>query len=340
MKEKVIFDTNIIRNAEANNFLGGRSELERFADVADIVIPDIVVQEIKRQKRKKLNSNKQSFLANPFHNLLEMDESNTNAFNIDDYIEKLVDDEDFVFEIIDIKDNNVLPKIKELAINKLPPFENRDNTDKGFKDALLYFSVLEYLQEIPNKNVFVCVKDGRLKEALDSHQNIIVVESYDEFRQKSISQFFDDYFIEKLNESLSSLSVTTNKDNLIEYWENIYDNKVILIKDSLDDYIAVEVDTNEIISLTYLTEYKSTVEDLINSTNFQNTHKQISLLDSSLVYLSEEEVNRILDAAFNNEQIRWVIEDEDVKQFIGHLYENINLVYNSETLEFLKETFD
>ncbi|WP_289021228.1 PIN domain-containing protein [uncultured Salegentibacter sp.] len=177
MREKVIFDTNIIRNAEAINFLGGRNELERFADVADIVIPDIVIQEIKRQKRKNLQSNKQKFLVNPFHNLLEIDETNTNAFNIDDYIEKLVKDEDFKYEVIDIKDNNVLPRIKELAINKKPPFEGKDGTDKGFKDALLYFSVLEYLQEIPNKNVFVCVKDGRLKEALDVHQNIIVVES-------------------------------------------------------------------------------------------------------------------------------------------------------------------
>jgi hypothetical protein len=56
---------------------------------------------------------------------------------------------------------------------------------------------LEYLQEIPNKKVFVCVKDERLKEAFNEHDDIIVVENYEEFKEQSISQFFDDYFIEK-----------------------------------------------------------------------------------------------------------------------------------------------
>jgi hypothetical protein len=64
-----------------------------------------------------------------------------------------------------LKNNNVLPEIKDLALNKKPPFDDKNGTEKGFKDALIYFSVLEYLQKIPNKKVFVCVKDGRLKEA-------------------------------------------------------------------------------------------------------------------------------------------------------------------------------
>jgi hypothetical protein len=60
-----------------------------------------------------------------------------------------------------------------LALDKKPPFEDKDKSDKGFKDALIYFSVLEYLQETPNKKVFVCVKDERLKEAFNEHDDII-----------------------------------------------------------------------------------------------------------------------------------------------------------------------
>ena len=339
MKEKVIFDTNIVRNTETNTCLGGRVELERFLQVADIVIPETVDQEIKRQKRKSLRANKDKFISNPLHRMIGLNEDDTKAFDVDNYIQKLIEGETIAFEVIDLKNNDVLPQIKELALNKKAPFEKGDNTDKGFKDALIYFSVLEYLQEIPNKNVFVCAKDGRLKEALDSHQNIIVVESYEEFRQKSVSQFFDEYFIIKLNDSLSILDVTVTKDNLIEYWDNVNDNKVLLIKVNDDEYVA-EVESNEIITITHVAEYRSTIEDLINTTSFENTHKQIALLFNFTEYLSEEEINRILDAAHTNEQIRWIIDDEDVKQFIGILYENTDLIYNPETLQFLIQEFD
>ena len=60
--EKVIFDTNSVRNTEPKQFLGGRSELEKFAKVAELVFPDIVIEEIKNQKRRNLESKKDSFL--------------------------------------------------------------------------------------------------------------------------------------------------------------------------------------------------------------------------------------------------------------------------------------
>ena len=66
MKEKVIFDTNTLRNPEINKFLGNRKELELFVQDAEIIIPLTVVEEIKRQKRTKLKSNKDSFISNPF----------------------------------------------------------------------------------------------------------------------------------------------------------------------------------------------------------------------------------------------------------------------------------
>ena len=195
MRDKVIFDTNVVRNPEINNFLGGREILERFINDADIIIPDTVIQEIKRQKRSSLLSNKSKFLNNPFHKLIGVDEANTKSFDVEVYIQKLLDDETIPFEIIDLKNHSVLPQIKELAILKKAPFEAGDNTDKGFKDALIYFTILEYLQEIPNKYVFVFAKDARFKEALANHLNIIIIESYEDFKKHGLSQFYDTYFI-------------------------------------------------------------------------------------------------------------------------------------------------
>jgi rRNA-processing protein FCF1 len=41
--------------------LGGRNELKNFLKDADIVIPEIVIQEIKRQKKKTLESDRDEF---------------------------------------------------------------------------------------------------------------------------------------------------------------------------------------------------------------------------------------------------------------------------------------
>jgi rRNA-processing protein FCF1 len=62
MKEKVIFDTNKVRNSGVNNFLGNRKQLELFLQDADIVIPETVIQEIKKQKKKDLENHQKDFL--------------------------------------------------------------------------------------------------------------------------------------------------------------------------------------------------------------------------------------------------------------------------------------
>ncbi|MCU4166111.1 PIN domain-containing protein [Carboxylicivirga caseinilyticus] len=336
MKEKVIFDTNIARNTGVNTFLGSREMLEQFTQDAEVVIPEVVVQEIKRQKRSALKSNKDKFLNNPFHKLIGVNEEDTKSFEIENYIQKLQDEESIPFEIIDLKDNNVLPQIKELAIHKQAPFESGENTDKGFKDALIYFSVLEYLQEIPNKNVFVCAKDLRLKEALNKHHNIVVIENYKEFKQKSVSQFFDDYFIERVNEELD---VIISKENIIEYWHNVEDNQNVLIEIENTQYI-IEVDSGEIVSTSEREQFIDYITQLINSENFYITHNAIEKLAPFINYLSNEEINQILNASYSNEQIKWIIKDADVKEFIGTLYKAKSEIVENAVAEFLKENFE
>jgi hypothetical protein len=337
MKEKVIFDTNTIRNTEINTFFGGRNELELFVQDADIIIPFTVVEEIKRQKKAVLKSKKDSFISNPFHRLREVDEEETKLFDIDAYIEKLIDEETIPFHIIDVKNNEVLPQIKELALLKKAPFEPSDNTDKGFKDALIYFSVLEYLQEIPNKHVFVCAKDNLLGEAFKNNPNVFVVKDYNEFKQLSISQFFDDYFIEKVKEELG---ITITKENIKEYWYNINDNKVVLIEFEGEEYV-IETDSGEIISSCTRSEFVDEIENLINAGSFRATHKIIKIVSQFVDFFSNEEILNILEAAFTNSEIRWIITDIDVKQFIGTLYESKKeLITDDEIAAFFKATFE
>jgi len=51
MKPKVIIDTNKARNDKGfDQLLGNRSEIERFAQKCDIILPSMVIDEIIHQK--------------------------------------------------------------------------------------------------------------------------------------------------------------------------------------------------------------------------------------------------------------------------------------------------
>ncbi|MCK5353589.1 MAG: DUF4935 domain-containing protein [Methyloprofundus sp.] len=319
--EKVIFDTNFVRNTEPKKFLGGRSDLERFAKVAELVFPDIVIEEIKNQKKRNLVSKKQSFLDNPFHWLKNLNQDDTTNFDIEAHIDGLEKEETINYEVIKLTDDSALEKIKQLALAYEPPFakinkDDKNNTDKGFKDAYIYFTTLEYLQAIQDKLVFICCKDGRLKEAFKKHPNIIVIESFNEFIKNSITVFYDDYFIDKLK---TDINEEITKESIIDYWVNINDNRVLLIEVN-GNKTAVEVDSGEIVTFEKVDTYSETINTFITSSAFATTHSAIEELNPYLHFLSDDEIIKILEATSTNGQIYCIIGDEDVKQFISTLY--------------------
>jgi len=314
--EKVIFDTNFIRNTEPKQFLGGRSELEKFAKVAELVFPDIVIEEIKNQKRRNLEKNKTSFLGNPFHWLRKLDDDETKNFDIESHLTELEDSETLEYTVIKLSDYSVLERMKELALKKLPPFEAGENTDKGFKDAYIYLTSLEYLQTLPDKLVFVCCKDGRLKEAFKKHPNVIVIESFDGFIKNSITTLYDDYFIEKLKTEIHD---DISKESIVDYWVNINDNRVLLIEIE-GEKTVVEVDAGEIVAFEKIDTYSKSIKSFIDTGSFATTHSVIEKLNSYLHFLSDDEILKIFNASLENDQIRMIITDGDVKHFISTLY--------------------
>lgn len=336
MKEKVIFDTNAVNNDDSNYFFGNRRELELFSQSAEIVIPKIVIEEIRRKKTKRLINKRRAFMDNPFHTIKGLQKEETKQYNIDEFIQKLLDNEEYLFTTIELKDNSVFDEIKELALKKLPPFEKSDDTDKGFKDALIYFAIKEYLDEIPDKYIFVCVKDGRFKEALNQHSNIIVVKDYEEFSSKSISQYFDDYFIEKVN---AELEVVITKDNIIGHWSNFDDNQNVYIKTD-DAEFVVEVDAGEIVNSANKNEYLDSLQKLIASPNWKSTDFYIDTLEKYKTLLSEEEINSLLVAAYDNTQIRWIINKDALTQFFGPLYLSNKHLVETEKQQFFSEIFE
>ncbi len=317
MKYKVVFDTNSIRNAESvADFLGGRSELERFLRVSEIIIPDIVIEEIKNQKRKHLISKRDSFLSNPFHFLRKVDEEATKSFDIEKWILELAGVESLPYSVITLTRDNVLEDIKKLCLGKLPPFE--ENSDKGFKDAYIYFTILEYLDNNGGENIFVVTKDDRLKMAFEGNARVSVVKDFVEFEKYIDTYFREEYFINRLKEEVSD-NITA--DCIEEIWLNTEENWVIkLVCEEKTYLVEVDFSSREMIGFTDF-NFAEGIAGLIISGSFSTTHYYIKVIEDYVRYFSDQEIQNLIEAATNNNQIYSIATDEDVKEFFVPLLE-------------------
>lgn len=316
MKYKAVFDTNSIRNAESiEKFLGNRDELERFLKVSEIILPEIVIDEIKAQKRRYLISKKDSFLANPFHTLRKIDKNKTAGFDIEQHIKNLLYGETISFTMIHLTRTDVLEDIKKLCIGNIPPFE--EGTDKGFKDSLIYFTIMEYLDTCDSDNIFVVSKDDRLAMAFKENSRVIIVKDYDEFEKYIDTYFREEYFINRLKEEVSE-NITA--DCIEEIWLNTEENWTIKL--SCDEniyFVEADFSSREIIDFTDF-NFAEGIAGLIISGAFSTTHYYITVIKDYVKYYSDQEIKNIIEAATNNNQIYSIATDEDVKEFFVPIF--------------------
>jgi len=135
------------------------------------------------------------------------------------------------------------------------------------------------------------------------------------------------------------LGITISKENIKDTWDNINDNKVVLIEFDGTEYV-IESDQSEIVSYSTKNEYIPNIELLITSPNFDNTDEVVDRLMPFMAYFTDDEIYNILNAACNNSQIRWIIEKADIQELIGVLYENRKeLIDDPEVANFLKAKF-
>lgn len=252
LREKVIFDTNFLLEKRMKNFFGKQNELIKFNAISEIIIPDMVMGELTEKYKRIFRDEKNKFDKQALPNVLT---HNISSINIEESIQSLIDNIKVNYEIIELNNPNILYEMKELALKKAPPFVVDDGSDKGFKDAYIYFTVLEYFQNIDDQYVFFATNDKLFKEAFKDNPNIKVIENYDEFVKQSVSEFYDDYFIEKLNQfiiDLGTLPIKSEikKENIINHSTNEDDNKIITI--SIDDKnYLIEIDSGEILSCEF-----------------------------------------------------------------------------------------
>jgi hypothetical protein len=207
---------------------------------------------------------------------------------MDAWIDELVEQEKIPYKVISLtkRKENILDEIKQLCLAGLPPFE--DSTDKGFKEAYIYFTILEYLSSIKDGNLFIVTRDERLKMALEKHRRIKVVKDYEEFKSYDTEYFKSQYFIGRLKEAVDE---TIEASGINAIYLNIDKNWVLRVSIDGNKTYLIEVDfrSREIIDFTD-EDYKDDINELINSPNFATTHACVNSLEGKINYFSDDDI--------------------------------------------------
>lgn len=184
----LVFDTNVLYqayekkadftsfsfNATYKNVIDMINQLDIYTKVV-LEIPSVVWNEMERQIIEKHDELIQRYRSTikkklfPEYSIQENDEINYPKYietKIVEYKENLSSSINLVEEL-PIASNNRFDSIINRAFKKLPPFEGKEKkSDKGFKDALLWESVLEFALKHKNSKIIYYSKDNAFNEFL------------------------------------------------------------------------------------------------------------------------------------------------------------------------------
>ena len=182
----LIFDTNVLRGdkEELENFnqfdLRIVNDLKKFIKKHGIekkvklLFPEVVILELEKNKKDKLKKwlkNIKNYCDN-FSEIAELN-SKIESIDVDNHIKKIKDTTISGLEIasIPLDKKTLFEEIFIRAINKYPPFK-AESSDVGFKDTILYLSLLEYAKNYSDAIFVFFTKDsgfsGENKEILEN----------------------------------------------------------------------------------------------------------------------------------------------------------------------------
>lgn len=283
MEHLLIFDTNsLFVNYDKNcnftdfsfsgtfeNFVRKIEELDIY-DLVSIAIPKVVWTEMKKQNlsayEKKANEFERSISKNrfPFH-MYQIDKTKNYEEYLDTKIneyKEILKNKLITIEEIDFPSDKCYNNLIKRAFEKRPPFEGQDKaSDKGFKDALLWESILEYKRTHDKLNIILYTNDKMFNTELQ--------EEYKQLFDKQEITFINSTNETILNEKLSEIAKT--KDNTYPTsFENSLtpENKESLEKylfsDSEDVTKAIQVFSKDIIGETpYLKLEKVQMQEIL-----------------------------------------------------------------------------
>ena len=175
----VFLDTNILhskstdftkaRFAEKLEELIGEIEVNDLYTYVKLVIPQLVISELRKQQiddcSNTVNDLRKTKVTSQVIELPKnYEEICDKVFN--DALDGLHNGTVKV-DIAPYPPNEALQGLIQRAISKLPPFEGKDKeSDKGFKDALIWESLLNYKKRNTNDALILYSKDKRITDSL------------------------------------------------------------------------------------------------------------------------------------------------------------------------------
>ncbi|OQR53169.1 PIN domain-containing protein [Bacillus sp. CDB3] len=180
MKTYIIFDTNILYMRDYKDFsifefspiydeVQGKIERNNVIDRFELNVPEITIKELFKQQLQSYSTHietmKSSYLK--FKQIYDIDLKIDEKFDYENFLDKKKE------QYISSKAISILPvckeekfvRIVERALNKEAPFEGKDKkSDKGFKDALIWESLLEFAEMNDGEYIFFTADKGFKKE--------------------------------------------------------------------------------------------------------------------------------------------------------------------------------
>lgn len=310
----VIFDTNALYhaydkkadfssfsfNGTYENVIGFINQLDIYERVT-IVIPTVVWEEMERQiidaHQSKIREFRDKANKYRFPEIVLEDKCDINYSDfihpvIETYRTNLSSDINTVIELPFASEVRYQSIVKR-AFEKRPPFEGKDKkSDKGFKDALLWESILEFAiqhntakfiyyshdnvfgcelenefrENFPNANLVICATESAVKEHLESWAKEIDIYSYtpienDYIEYKDVIDWLQsgDFLIQVIDRDYGlvekSRLITSSSVHLISF-----DNVQIL--NQTDDSTDYSIDA--VLELSYTLKDGSNIKERIN----------------------------------------------------------------------------
>lgn len=326
MGYQIIIDTNKCRNTGMDNFLGNKEELQKFIeDGCEIILPKIVLSELKQQKKIEYKEELNNFINNKFFNNEDANFEKIKLEEFDNIIENQIQDEQgkyysIIYEITCV--DEFYKEMTQKAVLKEAPFDTK--SDKGFKDSIVAWCVKEVVDKY-NRTVFLLTKDNRLSQYFVNKDKVKIIESYSEYKkivlQVENKNLIDNTtIIEKLN---------IDQADIIKGWYSLNNDYYIVLYSrgcakfdifSKDVIGTIEENPNKII------------DELINSSYYAYTHEKISYIKklNIIEYISKEKLLELFDGFTKNSQLYSIAHDKDVWDFFSKLYKEYKKFMNDD----------
>lgn len=265
-----------------------------------ILFPEIVLLEMLHHLELKLNKKYSDLekIKNEFKNFEEITIIN-NDLGIKKVCENL---KKYYFEELNIipipSDHNLLfKKILDMSINKKPPFIE-GSSDKGFKDSILFLSLLKFAEENKYDKYVLFSKDNgfsnNTKELQDEFKNHLT-----NFRKHDI---YNDLVIIK-NKNINSY-INTEFKLFTDLKEYIANNFFKILKKKYEEASVINIDFN-----SYEIDSFEIIEDDTDIHQYDNNEFEVEFF-LNIWFFSHEEYSHRFRGIFNDYNNKTVYQSE------------------------------